>query len=81
MEDTTACRPQMLFELGEDLVHEDYPADADFLDNTKSSRTALCVNVKTSQSPPTIRSLHSGGLNIIDEFLSVQQGRSRPSTR
>ncbi|EGG01564.1 uncharacterized protein MELLADRAFT_92084 [Melampsora larici-populina 98AG31] len=80
IQDTRFRKPLLPFELGEDLVHEDYPSDANFV-QTNSTRTGLKTKLTDSHLPSIIRNLHPDGLNIIDDFLSLPPTRSKPSTR
>lgn len=79
MEDTSSSRRPVLLDLAEDLVHEDYPTNAEFVQN-KPTRPSY--HADAMQAPPCIiRSLKQGGLNIIDDFLSFSQVRSSKSLR
>lgn len=80
IQDTSFRKPLLPFELGEDLVHEDYPSNADFV-QANSTRTGLKAKPTDSHLPSIIRNLHPDGLNIIDDFLSFPQTRSKPSSR
>ncbi|KAH9810978.1 hypothetical protein DFH28DRAFT_1063819 [Melampsora americana] len=80
IQDTRFRKPLSPFELGEDLVHEDYPSNADFVQGN-ATRTGMCAKPTDSHLPSIIRNLHPDGLNIIDDFLSFPQTRSKPSSR
>ncbi|EGF97720.1 uncharacterized protein MELLADRAFT_114138 [Melampsora larici-populina 98AG31] len=54
IQDTRFRKPLLPFELGEDLVHEDYPSDADFV-QANSARTGLKTKLTDSHLPSIIR--------------------------
>ncbi|KAG0143212.1 hypothetical protein CROQUDRAFT_661531 [Cronartium quercuum f. sp. fusiforme G11] len=80
MQDTSTRQPPLPFDLGEDLVHEDYPTDAEFVQNgpTRATRRTDTTKLHTSS---IIRTLQQGDLNIIDDFLLAPRIRSTRSPR